>query len=130
MCINVILPACQGFSEVKKGDDVFRPFIIDVEASGFGSSSYPIEIGVALEYGSRHSALIKPADDWIHKFPEYTRSNFRAETAMDPYAAEYDRERMLTGWFDKPLVQPSCSLNASFRAYCIGKSVMEGRLDE
>jgi len=45
---------------------MFRPFIIDVEASGFGSSSYPIEIGVALDCGRRYSSLIRPADDWIH----------------------------------------------------------------
>jgi hypothetical protein len=45
---------------------VFRPFIIDVEASGFGSNSYPIEIGVALEDGRRYSALIKPASEWTH----------------------------------------------------------------
>jgi len=45
---------------------VFRPFIIDVEASGFGSNSYPIEIGVALESGMRYSALVKPAEDWTH----------------------------------------------------------------
>jgi hypothetical protein len=45
---------------------IFRPFIIDVEASGFGPSSYPIEIGVAMEPGRRYSTLIKPAGDWTH----------------------------------------------------------------
>jgi hypothetical protein len=45
---------------------IFRPFIIDVEASGFGPSSYPIEIGVAMEPGMRYSTLIKPSDDWTH----------------------------------------------------------------
>jgi glycosidase len=42
-----------------------------------------------------------PMEDWIHQFPEYTRSNFRIETAIDPYAAEFDRERMQSGWFDR-----------------------------
>jgi hypothetical protein len=45
---------------------VFRPFIIDVEASGFGPDSYPIEIGVAMESGRRYSTLIRPAADWTH----------------------------------------------------------------
>jgi hypothetical protein len=45
---------------------IFRPFIIDVEASGFGPASYPIEIGVAMEPGKRYSTLIKPAYDWTH----------------------------------------------------------------
>ena len=44
-----------------------------------------------------------PSADWIHQFPEFTKSNFRAETVMDPYASDYDREKMLTGWFDKPM---------------------------
>ena len=42
------------------------PFIIDVEASGFGSASYPIEIGVALNEGQRFCALVLPAPDWTH----------------------------------------------------------------
>jgi glycosidase len=42
-----------------------------------------------------------PMQNWIHQFPEYTNSNFRIETAIDPYASDYDRDRMLTGWFDK-----------------------------
>jgi len=41
-----------------------------------------------------------PMESWTHQFPEYTKSNFRAETVMDPYASDFDRERMLTGWFD------------------------------
>ncbi len=44
-----------------------------------------------------------PEEDWVHQFPEFTRSNFRAETVMDPYASDFDRERMQTGWFDKPM---------------------------
>jgi neopullulanase len=42
-----------------------------------------------------------PMESWVHQFPEFTRSNFRAETIMDPYASDFDRERMLTGWFDR-----------------------------
>lgn len=41
-----------------------------------------------------------PMKNWIHQFPEYTRSNFRAEALTDPYASEADRNRMLQGWFD------------------------------
>mgnify|MGYP001222943112 CR=1 FL=1 len=41
-----------------------------------------------------------PQKNWIHQFPEYTRSNFRAESLTDPYASEADRNRMLQGWFD------------------------------
>ncbi|WP_020586166.1 hypothetical protein [Desulfobacter curvatus] len=49
-----------------KNIKLFRPFIIDVEASGFGCESYPIEIGLALEKENRYCSLIKPADWWTH----------------------------------------------------------------
>ncbi len=42
------------------------PIIIDIEASGFGSASYPIEVGLVTAGGQRHSMLIKPASDWTH----------------------------------------------------------------
>lgn len=42
------------------------PAIIDLEASGFGRGSYPIEVGVALADGTVHSALIKPPENWVH----------------------------------------------------------------
>ncbi len=43
-----------------------RPYIVDVEASGFGSRSYPIEIGLALETDTRYCSLILPSPDWTH----------------------------------------------------------------
>ena len=42
------------------------PTIIDIEASGFGAFSYPIEVGIATAEGQRHSLLINPATDWTH----------------------------------------------------------------
>ena len=42
------------------------PPIIDLEASGFGRGSYPIEVGFALENREVYSFLIKPEDDWTH----------------------------------------------------------------
>jgi len=41
-----------------------RPSIMDIEASGFGFESYPIEIGVVLGDGQKYCSLIKPANDW------------------------------------------------------------------
>ena len=42
------------------------PLIIDVEASGFGGASYPIEIGLALDDGHKYCALILPEPGWTH----------------------------------------------------------------
>ncbi len=42
------------------------PTIIDIEASGFGPESYPIEIGVVNTDGARFCSLIQPFEDWQH----------------------------------------------------------------
>lgn len=42
-----------------------RPFL-DIEASGFGARSYPIEIGLVLPDGHPYCTLIKPEPDWQH----------------------------------------------------------------
>lgn len=44
---------------------MLHPLIIDIEASGFGRGSYPIEIGFALPNGDTHCAIIHPDDDWV-----------------------------------------------------------------
>ena len=42
------------------------PTIIDVEASGFSSHSYPIEVGVIRSDGARFCRLIRPYPQWSH----------------------------------------------------------------
>ena len=42
------------------------PTVLDVEASGFGRHSYPIEIGFVLPDGHAFCTLIRPAPDWTH----------------------------------------------------------------
>src|SRR5262245_11537446 len=40
------------------------PIILDIEASGFGADSYPIEIGVAFADGTKYCSLIAPLPRW------------------------------------------------------------------
>ncbi len=42
------------------------PTVIDIEASGFGRESYPIEVGVVLPDGQCRCHLIKPDSDWTY----------------------------------------------------------------
>lgn len=42
------------------------PTVIDVEASGFGRNSYPIEIGFVLPDGHAYCALVRPEAHWTH----------------------------------------------------------------
>jgi hypothetical protein len=39
---------------------------MDLEASGFGGKSYPIEVGVVLPNGKTYCSLIVPEPDWQH----------------------------------------------------------------
>jgi len=41
------------------------PIIIDIEASGLGRGTYPIEIGFITDTGSTGCTLIKPINKWI-----------------------------------------------------------------
>lgn len=42
------------------------PTFIDIEASGFGAGSYPIEVGCVLSDGASYCTLITPQPDWRH----------------------------------------------------------------
>lgn len=42
------------------------PTMLDVEASGFGRKSYPIEVGFVLPDGHAYCTLIRPEPEWTH----------------------------------------------------------------
>jgi hypothetical protein len=44
----------------------YAPTVLDIEASGFGRNSYPIEVGYVLPNGHTFCTLIKPEPDWTH----------------------------------------------------------------
>lgn len=46
------------------------PAILDMEASGFGRDSYPIEVGYVLPDGRSRCTLIRPAPHWVHWDPK------------------------------------------------------------
>ena len=51
------------------------PAVIDLEASGFGRDSYPIEVGFVLEDGRSGCTLIRPEPDWTHWDPAAARTH-------------------------------------------------------
>lgn len=42
------------------------PCVLDIEASGFGRASYPIEVGWVLPDGRARCTLVRPAAHWTH----------------------------------------------------------------
>lgn len=60
------------------------PYIIDLEASGFGPHSYPIEVGVVCGDDTRYCSLIKPASHWTFWSEEAeAQHRIRRETLME-----------------------------------------------
>lgn len=43
-----------------------QPCILDIEASGFGRRSYPIEVGYVLPCGRANCMLVRPPAHWTH----------------------------------------------------------------
>lgn len=66
----------------KKGMKV----VMDIVFNHFGTNSYWMKD--------------LPQKDWIHQWPEFTRSNFRGGVISDPYRSQYDEKKMSDGWFD------------------------------
>lgn len=52
-------------------------------------------------FGSSHPWMNDmPTEHWVHQWPTFTRSNYRAGVITDPYASDYDKLKMQNGWFD------------------------------
>jgi len=62
-----------------------NPIIIDVEASGFGGLSYPIEVGVALDTDSKYCSLIRPEPGWTHWDSEAEKVHRIARDILETY---------------------------------------------
>lgn len=45
------------------------PAMLDIEASGFGRDSYPVEVGFVLPDGRSWCTLIRPRPEWTHWDP-------------------------------------------------------------
>jgi glycosidase len=63
--------------------------------------------------GSEHRWMKNlPMKDWVHRFPDFTRSNYTISTINDPHAAEADRMLSVDGWFDTSM--PDLNQNNPF----------------
>jgi glycosidase len=73
--------------------------------------------------GSEHWLMYDlPERDWVHQFPEFTRSNYRSEVVSDPYRSTSDLNKMSNGWFDKTMPDVN-QTNPQFATYLIQNSL-------
>jgi hypothetical protein len=63
------------------------PAVIDVEASGFGRGSYPIEVGFVLPNGESYCRLICPPKHWTHWNEESELLHGIHRDALNKYGA-------------------------------------------
>ena len=40
-----------------------------------------------------------PTSDWFHDRDRYGQTSYRGSAAMDPYASQHDRKKLVNGWF-------------------------------
>ena len=74
---------------------------IDVEASGFGSGSYPIEIGVALADGRGKCTLIRPEEHWTHWSQDAEKLHqISRETLLIKGRSPLNAAMLLNEWLD------------------------------
>ncbi len=59
-----------------------------------------------------------PEKNWVHQFPEFTRSNYRGSVISDPYKSKYDEIKMSNGWFDTTMPDVD-QTNPLFATYLI-----------
>ncbi len=51
--------------------------------------------------GSEHWTIKDlPSKDWVHQWPEFTRTTYKDQVLFDPHAAQSDKVQMSNGWFD------------------------------
>lgn len=57
---------------------------------------------VVYNHWGDQNYLIKdlPDSNWIHSWPSFTKTNYRASVLVDPHASEYDKKVFSNGWFD------------------------------
>lgn len=53
-------------------------------------------------FGTEHFTIKDmPMKNWVHQWPEYTKTTYREQVHFDPYVAQKDKQLMVNGWFDK-----------------------------
>ena len=78
-------------------NEEYRDFVNECHARGM-----KVIMDIVFNHIGNEHPLFKdmPFSNWVHQFPEYTRTSFRATTLIDPYASEADLKRYSNGWFD------------------------------
>jgi neopullulanase len=98
------------------------------EYSNFVEASHQKGLKVIMDMVSNHCGIWTwwmsdlPFEDWIHQWPEFTRSNHKANTIKDTHASEIDQKLFVDGWFDSTMPDLN-QQNTYFWTYYIQNSI-------
>jgi hypothetical protein len=67
------------------------PTVLDVEASGFGRNSYPIEVGFVLPDGHTFCTLIRPQAHWTHWDEQAARTHHIPRQVLEERGQDVNR---------------------------------------
>lgn len=84
---------------------VDRRFGSNEEFKAFVDKCHNMDLKVIMDMihnhiGDQHYWLSDmPTSDWLHDFEKYGTTSFRGEVQSDPYASQYDKDKLIKGWF-------------------------------
>lgn len=79
------------------GNEAYLSFIQKSHAMGLKVIQDMVMNHIGNDHWLMHDL---PEKDWVHQWPEFTRSNYQGIVLSDPYKASSDLEKMNNGWFD------------------------------
>ncbi|WP_231595888.1 glycoside hydrolase family 13 protein [Sphingobacterium endophyticum] len=80
------------------GNEAYRKLIEECHKRGIKM----IQDLVHNHFGTEHFTVKDmPMKDWVHQWDSFTKTNYREQVHMDPYASKADKDIMVNGWFDK-----------------------------
>ena len=81
-------------------NDTYKAYVKEAHSKGLKV----IQDMVYNHVGSEHWFIRDlPMHDWIHQFDTFTQTNYRATALIDPYASDFDKNKMSNGWFVKSM---------------------------
>lgn len=80
------------------GNEAYRKLIDECHKRGIKM----VQDLVHNHFGTEHYTVKDmPMKDWVHQWDSFTKTNYREQVHMDPYAAKADKDIMVNGWFDR-----------------------------
>jgi neopullulanase len=98
------------------------------EYVNFVAASHQKGLKIIMDMVSNHCGINAwwmkdlPTEDWIHQWPAYTCTSFKASTIKDIHAANIDKKLYVDGWFDTTMPDMN-QQNPYFWTYFIQNSI-------